>query len=236
MAPLNRTVPGDSRRDLPLTAQLRSWQQGSGTAFGELVDQVYDHLKAIAAQRTRHGGRLVTLSPTEVLHEALLGLMPAPAEFKNRAHFFATLSLAIRSILVDHARARAADKRGAGAIRVTLAEVEKIAGAAGGAGAAIDLLVIDDALQRLARLDARCGQVMHLKCFAGLDREEIAGLLEISVPTVDRERRFARAWLNKALGFPGRKDEPHPPQPEEHAPQPPEPRPGQPRRNLPHPA
>lgn len=203
-------MPGDGRRDVPFTSQLRSWQQGSGTAFGELVDQVYDQLKAIAARRTSRGGPQVTLSPTEVLHEALLGLMPAPAEFKNRAHFFATLSLAIRSILVDHARARAAGKRGGGAIRVTLAEVEAMAGAAGGGGAAVDLLVIDDALERLARLDARCGQVMHLKCFAGLGREEIAGLLEISVPTVDRELRFARAWLNKALGCAERRGQPRP--------------------------
>ncbi len=200
----------------PLTALLRSWRQGSGTAFGELIDQVYDQLKAVAARRVSRGSHPVTLSPTEVLHEALLGLLPSPAEFQNRAHFFATLSLAIRSILVDHARARAAGKRGGGALRVTLADVAEAAGGSG--AAAVDLLVIDDALERLARLDARCGQIMHLKCFGGLDREEIASLLDISVPTVDRELRFARAWLNKALGAPARRDPPRRHAPPQHQP------------------
>ena len=199
-----------------LTALLQSWRRGSGTAFGELIDQVYDQLRAIAAGRVRSGGPQVTLSPTEVLHEALLGLLPAPADFANRVHFFATLSLAIRSILVDHARARAAGKRGGGALRVTLVDVAS--DEAGGGDAAVDLLVIDDALERLARLDARCGQIMHLKCFGGLSRDEIASFLDISVPTVDRELRFARAWLNKALGAtahraPPRRPAPQPTQP-----------------------
>lgn len=177
-----------------LTRLLQSWQRGSATAFGTLIDQAYEQLQAIAAKRlSRHNGS-VTFSPTDLVHEALLDLMPAPREFKNRVHFFATISLAIRSILVDHARARSAGKRGGGLIRVTLSHAEQ-----GEDGKIVDLLAIEEALTQLERLDARCGQVMHLTCFAGFNREEIAGLLGISVPTVDRELRFARSWLNKAL-------------------------------------
>lgn len=185
----NVTAPGDS-----LTALLQSWRKGSGTAFGTLIDQVYDQLRAIAARRLSHGNGFATLSPTELIHEALLGVMPAPGDFKSRVHFFATMSLAVRSILVDHARARSAGKRGGGLIRVTLSNVER-----GEENRIVDLLAIEEALTRLERLDARCGQIMHLTCFTGLPREEIAAMLGISVPTVDRELRFARAWLNKAL-------------------------------------
>jgi len=183
--------------DLPggsLTHLLQSWRQGSGTAFGRVIDQVYEPLRAIAAKRLSQGHGSATFSPTELVHEALLDMMPAPRDFQNRVHFFATISLAIRSILVDHARARSASKRGGGLIRVTLSYAEP-----GDDSRIVDLLAIEEALTRLEQLDARCGQVMHLTCFAGFNREEIAGLLGISVPTVDRELRFARSWLNKAL-------------------------------------
>jgi len=187
--PLTEAIPTP---DSSLTALLQSWRHGSGTAFGTLVERVYDELRAIAARRL--GRSNATLSPTELIHEALLGVMPAPRDFQNRVHFFATMSLAVRSILVDHARAKAAGKRGGGLVRVTLSNVEP-----GAEDRTVDLLAIEDALTRLEQLDARCGRIMHLTCFTGLTREEIAGMLGISVPTVDRELRFARAWLNKAL-------------------------------------
>lgn len=180
----------------PLTALLHSWRQGSGTAFGSLIERVYDQLRAIAARRLGRSGGGATLSPTELIHEALLGVMDSPREFENRAHFFATMSLAVRSLLVDHARARSAGKRGGGLVRVTLSQVEL--GTPGGDGIA-DLLAVEEALAQLERLDARCGRILHLTCYTGLTREEIAGLLGVSVPTVDRELRFGRSWLNKAL-------------------------------------
>lgn len=180
-----------------LTDLLQSWRQGSGTAFGDLLDRVYDQLRAIAARRLGQGGGgrgAATLSPTELVHEALLGVMPARREFRNRVHFFATVSLAIRSILVDHARARSAGKRGDGWVRVPLSGLD-----VGEEEAIVDLLAIEEALTRLEAMDPRCGRVLHLTCYGGLTREEIAGLLGISVPTVDRELRFARSWLNRAL-------------------------------------
>ena len=187
--PMATDPPRDS-----LTTLLQSWRQGSGSAFGTLIDQVYDHLQAIAAQRLRQSRGFPTLSPTELVHEALLEVMPVPGDFKNRVHFFATMSLAIRSILIDHARARSATKRGGGLIRVTLSHAEQ-----GDDGRIVDLLAIEEALTQLEQLDARCGQVLHLACFAGLTRDEIAGLLGISIPTVDRDLRFARSWLNRRL-------------------------------------
>jgi RNA polymerase sigma factor (TIGR02999 family) len=189
--PLAEAIPTP---DSSLTALLQSWRHGSGTAFGTLVERVYDELRTIAARRLGQCRGLATLSATELIHEALLGVMPAPRDFRNRVHFFATMSLAVRSILVDHARAKAAGKRGGGLVRVTLSNVEP-----GAEDRTVDLLAIEEALTRLERLDARCGKIMHLTCFTGLNREEIAGMLGISVPTVDRELRFARAWLNRAL-------------------------------------
>jgi RNA polymerase sigma factor (TIGR02999 family) len=140
-------------------------------------------------------GGAATLSPTELLHEALIGIMPSQMDFENRAHFFATMSLAIRSILVDHARARAADKRGGGElVRVTLSDLE-----IGEESQAIDLLTIEQALTQLEALDPRCGQIMHLTYFAGLEQDEIALLLNTSVSTVTRDLKFARGWITRVL-------------------------------------
>jgi RNA polymerase sigma factor (TIGR02999 family) len=177
-----------------LTTLLRAWREGSGTAFGSLVDQIYGELKVIAARRLNQSGGSATMSPTELLHEALIGIMPSDMDFKNRAHFFATMSLSIRSILVDHARARAANKRGGDMVRVTMTNAD-----IGEESMAIDLLSMDQALTKLEALDPRVGQVMHLTYFGGLEQADIAALLEISVPTVKRDLRFARAWLTRAM-------------------------------------
>ena len=177
-----------------LTTLLHAWREGSGTAFGNVIDQVYGELKNIASRRLTQAGGAATLSPTDLLHEALIGIMPTNMDFKNRAHFFATMSLAIRSILVDHARARAANKRGGDMVRVTftnadIAEVSQ----------AVDMLAIDQALNQLEQMDARCGQVMHLTYFSGLSREDIAEMLNVTVRTVGRDLLFGRAWIAKAL-------------------------------------
>jgi RNA polymerase sigma factor (TIGR02999 family) len=177
-----------------LTTLLHAWREGSGTAFGSVIDQVYEELKRIAARRLSHGGGSATLSPTDLLHEALIGIMPTNMDFKNRAHFFATMSLAIRSILIDHARARSANKRGGDMVRVTLTSAD-----VGEESMAADLLTIDQALTELERLDSRCGQVMHLTYFGGLEREEIADMLDVTVRTVARDLLFGRTWIAKEL-------------------------------------
>ena len=177
-----------------LTALLNAWRDGSDAAFGAVIDQVYAELKVIAARRLGQLGGAVTLSPTEVLHEALIGVLPGKMDFRDRAHFFATMSLAIRAILVDHARARSRDKRGGGLVRVSYTEQ------AGEPSAVADLLIIEQTLSDLERLDPRCAQVVQLTYFGGLEHEEIAQVLGLSVSTVTRDLRFARGFIGKALG------------------------------------
>lgn len=179
-----------------LTRLLRAWRDGDGQVFSVVIEEAYPALKRIAARRVGERGGAVTLSPTELVHEAALGMMRSPMDFADRAHFYATMSLAMRSILVDHARARAADKRGGDEVRVSLSHVD---GSDEG-GLAVDLLALEQALAQLEALDPRCGQVMHLTYFGGLQQEEIAFVLNVSVPTVKRDLRFARSWLLKALG------------------------------------
>lgn len=183
--------------DSDLTRLLHAWRNGDGLAFGAAIEQVYAELRRIAARRIGRQGESAAMSPTELVHEAVLGLLPTPMDFANRTHFLATLSLAMRAILVDHARARAADKRGGNRVRLSLSRLDS-AGATD--DAAFDLLALEEALTQLEAFDARCGQIMHLTYFGGLAQDEIAALLKVSVPTVKRDLRFARAWLLKALG------------------------------------
>lgn len=178
-----------------LTHLLREWRNGDGQVFSALIEQAYPALKRIAARRLGNQNGAAMLSPTELVHEIALGMMQAPMDFDNRAHFFATMSLAMRSILIDHARARAADKR-CGGVQISLSRVD--VGDEG--GLAVDLLALEQALKQLEAFDPRCGQVMHLSYFGGLQQEEIASVLGVSVPTVKRDMRFARSWLLKAIG------------------------------------
>lgn len=177
-----------------LTALLASWRQGEGAAFNQVMDLAYAQLKQIAAQRLRQSGRDLTLTPTELLHEAVLRIADTPLDWKNRAHFYASMSLYIRATLVDHARARLAAKRGAQPVHVSLSQIES-----GEPSMAADLLALDQALTRLEQLDPRCSEVLHLNCFAGLERAAIVEVLGVSMSSVDRDLRFARAWLRDEL-------------------------------------
>lgn len=179
-----------------LTTILRSWREGNDQAFGALVERVYGTLKVIAAERLRQMGGTATLSATELLHEALIDIMPTDMSFSSRAHFFATMSLAIRSVLVDHARARAANKRGGDLLRVTFTHNEQ-----GEESPAFELIAIDAALSKLETLDPRAGQIMHLTYFSNLEQAEIAAVLGVSVASVTRDLKFARAWVMDAIGF-----------------------------------
>ncbi len=177
-----------------LTELLQSWRDGEGVAFADAFSLAYGELKLIAAQRLRQSGRDLTLTPTVLLHEAYLRVAQMPVDFKNRAHFFASMSLYIRSALVDHARARQAAKRGGGEVQVSLSEALE-----GDQSMVAEVLALDQILAQLATLDQRCADVLHLNCFAGLDRQEIADVLQLSLATVDRDLRFARAWVREAL-------------------------------------
>jgi RNA polymerase sigma factor (TIGR02999 family) len=178
----------------PLTALLQSWQSGEGEAFAKIFNLAYDELKQIAAQRLRQSGRDLTLTPTVLLHEAYLRVAQAPVDFKNRAHFYASMSLYIRSALVDHARAGNAAKRGGEGVRVSLSEIRE-----GEESMVAEVLALDQALKHLEVLDPRASEVMHLTHFAGLDRLQITEVLGVSLASVDRDLRFARAWLREEL-------------------------------------
>lgn len=179
-----------------LTRILDSWRDGNDASLNDLFDLSYDQLKQIAAQRLRSTDGSATLSPTELVNEAVVRVMGATPQWQNRAHFFASMSLYMRAVLVDHARARQSERRGSPMLHVTLGKARDV----GDDSAIADLLALDSALHQLEALDARSSSVLHLTYFAGLDRHQIGEVLEVSVQIVDRELRFAKSWLNAHLG------------------------------------
>jgi RNA polymerase sigma factor (TIGR02999 family) len=190
--PSNHPAPANATRSL--TALLAAWRAGDGQALEAVMQTALQQLQSMAAGRMQRNADL-TLTPAELLNEAVIHVMQSSKAFNNRAHFFATMSLHMRTVLVDYARARHAGKRGSGAVHVTLTQ----SGAAEDA-MTFELIALDQALSTLERADARAAEVTHLTYFAGLDREAVAHVLGISVPTVDRDLRYARAWLAERLG------------------------------------
>jgi len=180
--------------DRALTVLLRAWQAGDQASLAKLMRQIVGDLQRMAASRLR-GAETPSLASHDLVQEALLKVMQSPPEWQNRAHFFATMSLAMRSVLVDHARARQADKRGGQWQQITYT-----LSAVGEESIVADLLTLDQLLTQLAALDGRSAEVLQMTYFAGMERAEIATVLGVSVPTVDRELRFARAWLSEQLG------------------------------------
>ena len=177
-----------------LTVLLRAWRDGNADAFEAVARAVQGEFLRMAASRLA-GHDEGTLDKGDVVSELWLRLMRADKSWANRAHFFATAALTIRSVLTDHARARLADKRGGGRVKMTLTE-----SAFGEESMAADLLTLDRLLTQLQSLDERAAAVVELTYFTGLDRPQIAEVLNVSVVTVDRDLRFARAWLGQRLG------------------------------------
>jgi RNA polymerase sigma factor (TIGR02999 family) len=180
--------------DTALTTLLKAWHDGDAAALERLMPQVHAEIVRMARSRLR-GESSVTLSHDDLVNEALLRLLSAPPAWQNRAHFFATVALTLRAVLVDHARARSAQRRGGAwqALTMTLSDLGEEAMTA-------ELLTLDALLGQFEVLDPRASQVIQMSCFVGLSRSEIAAVLGVSVPTVDRELRFARAWLGERLG------------------------------------
>ena len=173
--------------DLPPSAPRRELEQ--------LVAALYDELHAVAARAMRRERGSHTLQPTAILHEAYMRLAnQRQAGWSDEREFLAVAANVMRRVLVDHARRRAAGKRGAGAARVTL-DPERMAASESG----VDLLGLDDALERLAADEPRAARVVELRFFAGLSVEETAAALGVSVPTVKRDWAWARTWLYSEL-------------------------------------
>ena len=177
----------------------RNAGEASQAACDELFPLVYAELRRIAAREMRREKPGRTLQTTALVHEAYLRLLKdASLSFENRAHFLGIAARAMREILIEHARARSARKRGGGAVRLTVDDLVAPAPAP-----AIDVLALDEALQRLARLDERHARVVELRYFGGLSVEETASALGVSPATVKRAWTLARAWLFREMTGPG---------------------------------
>ena len=177
------------------TALLIASSAGDQAARERMLPLIYDELRSLAAEYLRRERPGHTLQPTALVHEAYVRLIDQRSvDWTNRAQFIGLAAVMMRRILVNHARDRIAAKRGGAAERVPLTIVAEQIGTA-----EVDLLGLHDALERLAALDARKGQIVELKFFGGLTMDEIASTVDVSRATVEREWAFARAWLYRAI-------------------------------------
>jgi RNA polymerase sigma factor (TIGR02999 family) len=175
-----------------VTLILDAIQQGDPKAAGQLLPLVYDELRKLAASKLAREAPGQTLQPTALVHEAWLKLGGSEDQrFENRAHFFAAAAEAMRRILVDNARRKAALRRNAGQVRLDVQEVEIAAPAT-----ADELLAVHEALDKLATRDRPKAELVKLRFFVGLSIEEAAALLGISEATAKRWWVYARAWLH----------------------------------------
>ena len=178
------------------TVILNRAQQGDPKAAGELLPLVYDELRRVAAARMAGLAPGHTLQPTALVHEAWLRLVgdESQAQFQNRAHFFAAAAEAMRHILIDHARRKQALRHGGGQQRVEVDDLQIAAPAADE-----ELLAVDEALDRLARLDQAKAELVKLRYFVGMTFAEAGAALGISEPAAKRRWYLARAWLFKEI-------------------------------------
>jgi RNA polymerase sigma factor (TIGR02999 family) len=183
-------------RSSGVTNLLLAWTAGDDQALPKLMEEVYHDLhraahRHMAGERSSH-----TLQTTALIHEVFLRLVDSRRlRFQNRAHFLAVCARLMRQILIDFARKRKGQKRGAGQLHLSLEEAPEVSAKSGQ-----DLLAIDEALTQLSLKDARKAKVVELRFFGGLTEEETASALNLSVVTVRRDWKFARAWLGKQLG------------------------------------
>ncbi len=179
---------------LDVTGLLVAWGKGEEAARSRLIDAVYSELRRLARAHLRRERLDHSLSPTALVHEAYLKLVDQrKVHWENRVHFFAIAAHLMRRVLVDHARAHQAAKRGADA-RVPLQDVDAAAEPRD-----VDLLALDAALDRLSQVDERQSQLVELRFFGGLTIEETATVLSVSPATVKNDWALARAWLFREL-------------------------------------
>jgi RNA polymerase sigma factor (TIGR02999 family) len=177
-----------------VTVLLQAARGGERQALERLYAMVYDELHGLAEARLRRERAGHTLQPTALVNEVYLRLDPDKGSWDNRGHFFGAASRAMRRILVDHARRRLADKRGAALERVTLSDLD-IAAPEGD----FDLVALDEALELLERDEPRLAGVVMLRVFAGMSIEETAQAMDLSPATVKRDWLYARAWLTDRM-------------------------------------
>jgi RNA polymerase sigma-70 factor, ECF subfamily len=178
-----------------VTQLLVDWRNGDEAAFAQLLPVVYDELHRIARRYMSRETASHTLQTTALINEAYLRLINQQnVDWQNRAHFFAVSARVMRGLLVDHARARAYEKRGGGAVQVSLNEE-----LASTPELSLDVLGLDEALEQLAVVDARKSRIVELRFFGGLSVEETAEVLGVSAITIKREWLKAKAWLFREI-------------------------------------
>jgi len=178
-----------------VTRMLDAIQRGDPQAAGDLLPLVYDELRRIAAHKMASESQGHTLQPTALVHEAWLRLAGSgPQAWQNRGHFFAAAAEAMRRILVDHARRKLSQKRGAGADRVELNESMLVL-----AAPPDELIAVHEALDKLAQQDPPAAELVKLRYFAGMTMEEAASALSLSKRTAEGIWTYARAWLHREI-------------------------------------
>jgi RNA polymerase sigma factor (TIGR02999 family) len=188
-------MPDKARPDQKITDLLIACSDGGRDAFDELLPLVYHELRRIASRYMRHEAGDHTLQPTALVHEAYMRLIDQRrVRWRNRAHFYGVAAQIMRRILVDHARAQGAEKRGAGWELLPLIEDETAA-----VTGDVNVLALDEALQRLAAFDPQQERIVELRYFGGLTIDEVAEVIGISAATVVREWTIAKAWLRAEL-------------------------------------
>lgn len=179
----------------PLTKMLMEWRNGDRDAGNRLFAAAYQELRRLAEWHFQRECEGLTMQATAIVHELYLKLFgDEVVDWQDRAHFFAVAAQQIRRLLIDHARARHAEKRGGGRMRLSLTEINGVA-----APADEDLLELDEALSRLQALDPRAAGIVELRYFGGLTEKEAAEVVGISVATLKRDWEFARVWLTRQL-------------------------------------
>ncbi|MGC2660149.1 MAG: ECF-type sigma factor [Bryobacteraceae bacterium] len=178
------------------TQLLRAWAGGDRAALEQLTPRVYQELRRIAGRCMQNERPGRTIQTTALVHEAYLKLIDVKnVDWQHRAHFFALSAQVMRRILLDRARRRVAVKRGGAMPKVNLNQLEQL-----GSTRARELVALDDALNALARFDARKARIIEMRFFGGLSVEETAEVEKVSPDTVLRDWRLARAWLLAELG------------------------------------
>ncbi len=182
-----------------VTRILGELNQGDGSATERLLPLVYDELRALAGSYFARQQAGHTLQPTALVHEAYVKLAGGEGRWQNRAHFMAVAAKAMRQILMNHARDKAAAKRGGGAARVTIIEAVTPVTDESVAGRQLDLIALDEALSKLAAVSERQARVTELRFFGGLTIADTAHVVGMSTTTVEDDWHMARAWLGREL-------------------------------------
>lgn len=178
-----------------VTQLLVRWGSGDRAALDELTAIVYDELRRLAGSYLRRRGTDQSLQPTALVHEAYIRLADQEhTSWQNRAQFFGLAAKLMHDILIDHARRRLAGKRGGGQLRVSLGEADRH-----GDQSALEIIALDDALKDLAEANPQHARLVELRFFGGLTIEETAEVMGTSHATVERQWRYARAWLRRAM-------------------------------------